>query len=76
MASIEQWEEAVKRSYRFSVTTEEYNDKATPEAVNRIARYLQGTYEGEETLELLDDTSSDEPNTTVQLLFDFLAFTS
>ena len=72
--SWEAWEEAVRRSYRASVDTEEeYDAKATDGAVTKVAYYMRGL---NFDTELLDDTSFEEPNTTVQLLLDFLAFTN
>jgi hypothetical protein len=75
--TIEDWKDAVARSYRSSVSAEEYNAKATSEAIQKIAYYLMNTSGNDAgTMELLDDTSDEEPNSQVQMLMDFLAFTA
>jgi hypothetical protein len=77
MPTIVDWEEAVIRSYRFSVPEDEFNAKAHPEAIAKVAYYLMNTSGNDAmTFALLDDTSSDEPNSTVILLMDFQAFTA
>ena len=65
------WEEAVRKSYKASVEEEEFSDKATPDAVAKVAYYLRGC---DVSMYLLDDTSGEEPNNMVVLLLDFLAF--
>jgi hypothetical protein len=68
------YEEAIRRSYSRSVTREEYNDKATEEAIKKIAEYIEASGY---TVEDLDDTSGCKmckADNTVALLFDFYAF--
>jgi hypothetical protein len=75
MPTIEDWKQAVIRSYRASVPEDEFAAKATPKEIFAVAYYLMHTSGNDaETLALLDDTSSEEPNTQVQLLMDFQAF--
>lgn len=66
------YEEAVRRSYAYSVDQQEFEAKCTPEATQRIAYYFMMT--GED-VELFDDTSGESPNKEVQFLYDFLAMT-
>lgn len=75
MATIEDWQRAVERSYRASVSDEEYAAKATPKALFAVAYYLMYSSGNDtETLRLIDDTSDEEPNSTIQLLMDFQTF--
>lgn len=70
---IEEWTATVLRSYKASVTEEEYNLKATPAAAKQVAEYIKADAY---PIEYIDDTSNEEPNTTIRLLFDFIAFSS
>jgi hypothetical protein len=70
---LEAYEVAVERSYAAAVTAEEYNAKVTPTRTTQIALYMMGT---DYSLDLFDDTSDEPPNSTVQLLYDFMAFTN
>jgi hypothetical protein len=63
------WEEAVIRTYRASVSTEEFNGKATKEATRKVAKYLEGT---DYCIDALDESESVG---LIQTLFDFLAYT-
>jgi hypothetical protein len=65
------YEVAVRQSYRVAVSPEEFEAKFNDVACERIAYYMKGL--GTE-IEYFDDTSEEKPNSTVQLLFDFLAF--
>jgi hypothetical protein len=65
-------EEAVRRSYKASVTEAEYREKATPDVVKQVAHYFEVSgYDPD----LFDDTSHESPNTDVQLLIDFVNYT-
>lgn len=73
-SSQEMFEDAVRHSYKNSVSAEEYENKceSNPDAVRKIAYYFRETgYD----IDLFDDTSNEPPNSEVQLLFDFLNFT-
>jgi len=70
--TLQEWEEAVVRSYRVSASKEEFDGKATKEAVRKIAVYIHGTDYG---IEQLDGPQDEGPNCLVYTLFDFLAYT-
>jgi hypothetical protein len=73
--TIGNWQKAVETSYRSAVSAEEYAAKATPKALFAVAYYLMYTSGNDaDTLALLDDTSDEEPNSTVRLLMDFQFF--
>jgi hypothetical protein len=72
MKSLEEWKAAIRRSYLSSVTEEEYDAKATDDAIARVAQYFRES--GYETV-YFDDAVGMPPNSEVQFLMDFLAFT-
>ena len=74
MPTIEEWEAAVRKSYLGSVELEEYDAKATPEAVRRVAQYLRGSGYEFEGSPLIEVEWKYEVAQQIQLLFDFLAF--
>lgn len=90
MPTIEEFEEAVRRSFRYSceeseIGLEEYDLKCVqqPDHVRKVAYYFSSWYhpangpegDGSEFIDLCDDTSAEWPNNQVRLLLDFLAFT-
>jgi len=70
MATILEWDEAVRKAYRNEVIAEEYETKATPEAVRKVAYYLKWTDYN------IDHLRTDpEMQSMVILLMDFQAMT-
>ena len=69
------WEEAVRESYRRSVTAEEFENKCAtnPDALRKIAYYLKET--GYSIIDLDVDNGRVEVAGLVQTMFDFLNFT-
>jgi len=75
MASLEKWKAAVRRSYLASVTEEEYDAKATDDAIARVAQYLREHGYEFEGAPLIEAEWENEVARQIQFLMDFLAFT-